>query len=104
MRNDEHGTMNYEQERQARSSLIVHRSSFFVFIVMFATAVSACPVCFGDPNAPSSKGMNAAIWFLLGMVGLVQAGFVALFVTFWRRARAMRRHRESFHILEGGLR
>ena len=69
-----------------------------------ANALLACPVCFGDPSAPAAKGMNAAVWFLLGMVGLVQAGFVALFVTFWRRARAMRRRRESFHIFEGGLR
>ena len=28
--------------------------------------------------------------------------FVALFVTFWRRARAIRRRRESFHLIEGG--
>jgi hypothetical protein len=36
------------------------------------------------------------------VIGLVQIGFVALFVTFWRRARAIRRRRESFHLIEGG--
>jgi hypothetical protein len=86
-----------------RSSFIVHRSSFIV-LMLLANAASACPVCFGDPSAPASKGMNAAIWFLLSMVAFVQIGFVALFVTFWRRSRALRRHRESFHVLEGGLR
>jgi Na+/H+ antiporter NhaD/arsenite permease-like protein len=80
------------------------RSLLFAAMTFAASSAGACPVCFGDPSAPASKGMNSAIWFLLGMVGFVQAGFVALFVTFWRRSRSLRRHRESFRVLEGGLR
>jgi hypothetical protein len=80
------------------------RASALLAMVLASRIASACPVCFGDPTAPSAKGMNAAIWFLLAMVGFVQVGFVALFVTFWRRSREMRRRRESFHVLEGGLR
>jgi hypothetical protein len=80
------------------------RISLLLATIMFANAALACPVCFGDPSAPQSKGMNAAIWFLLAMVAFVQAGFVALFITFWRRSRALRRRRESFHLLTGGLR
>jgi hypothetical protein len=68
-----------------------------------ASAVNACPVCFGGAGA-SGQGMNAAIWFLIAVVGFVQIGFVALFFSFWRRARAMRRKRESFRLLEGGVR
>ena len=63
----------------------------------------ACPVCFGDPNSPMTKSTTNAVWFLLGIVGFVQIGFVALFVTFWRRARAMRKFREQFHVIEGGV-
>jgi len=34
----------------------------------------------------------------------VQIGLVALFVTFWRRARTSRKFREQFHLIEGGVR
>ena len=73
-------------------------------VIAVPQAAAACPVCFGDPNSPMTKGTDNAVWFLLGVIGFVQIGFVALFVTFWRRARAQRRHRQSFHLLEGGAR
>jgi Na+/proline symporter len=63
----------------------------------------ACPVCFGDPNSPMTKSASNAVWFLLGIVGFVQIGFVALFITFWRRARAMKKFREQFQVIEGGV-
>ena len=91
-------------QRESRSVFHVSRFTFHVLFAFCAPIASACPVCFGDPSAPSAKGMNAAIWFLLGMVGFIQLGFGALFVTFWRRARALRRHRESFQVLDGGVR
>ena len=90
-------------KRDSGRGFHVSRFTFTVSLLIAQTA-SACPVCFGDPNAPSAKGMNAAIWFLLAMVGFVQAGFVALFVALWRRSRALRRHRESFQLIEGGIR
>ena len=63
----------------------------------------ACPVCFGGAGSVS-KGMDSAIWFLLGTVAFVQIGFVALFFSFWRRGRALRRRREQFHLIDGGVR
>lgn len=96
-------TVNAKVER--RDDFTFRISPFTSIVFMFAaTAANACPVCFGDPSAPSAKGMNAAIWFLLGMVGFIQAGFIALFVTFWRRSRELRRRRESFQVLDGGVR
>jgi len=74
----------------------------FPFALFGATTASACPVCFGGTS--SGQGMNAAIIFLLSIVGFVQLGFVALFITFWRRGRELRRKRESFRLLEGGAR
>jgi hypothetical protein len=71
--------------------------------LFLAQSALACPVCFGDPSSPLTKGAANAIWFLIGIVALVQAGFIALFVSFWRRARAMRRLREQFHVIEGGV-
>lgn len=72
-------------------------------LVSLPVAANACPVCFGGPSS-GGNGMNAAIFFLLAVVGLVQIGFVALFYSFWRRAKALRRKRESFRLLEGGVR
>lgn len=60
----------------------------------------ACPVCYGAPGSPMVKGANAGVWFLLGIVGFVQISFAALFISFWRRARALKRLREQFHVVE----
>lgn len=68
-----------------------------------APALHACPVCFGGASG-GGQGMNAAIFFLLAIVAVVQVGFVALFWSFRRRAQALRRKRESFQLLEGGVR
>ena len=70
--------------------------------LLTANCLQACPVCFGNPASPLTKGTSNGILFLLSVIGIVQIGFVALFVTFWRRARALRRRRESFHLIEGG--
>ena len=64
----------------------------------------ACTVCMGAPGDPLVKGANAGIWVLLGIVFLVQIGFIALFVAFWRRARALKKFREQFRLVEGGHR
>ncbi|HEY8848451.1 MAG TPA: hypothetical protein VIO12_04110, partial [Thermoanaerobaculia bacterium] len=79
-------------------------ATLVVAIVVFLPQIaSACPVCFGGAGSVS-KGMDSAIWFLLGTVAFVQIGFVALFFSFWRRGRALRRRREQFHLIEGGAR
>ena len=70
-------------------------------VLLLAPAIlSACPVCYGAPNSPMTKSSNNAIMFLLGVIGFVQVGFIALFWTFWRRARELRRRRESFYVLD----
>jgi hypothetical protein len=85
----------------AGRSLLAAR--FTAAAMLFASAANACPVCFGGASS-LSKGMDSAIIFLLTVVGLVQLGFVALFWSFWRRAKELRRKRESFHLIEGGVR
>ncbi|HEX8155239.1 MAG TPA: hypothetical protein VF698_19050 [Thermoanaerobaculia bacterium] len=81
-----------------KTSLI---AALLVF-VMLAPQVFGCPVCFGDPNDNMVKGANKGIGFLLAIVGLVQVGFIALFWTFWRRAKALERRKESFRLIDGG--
>jgi hypothetical protein len=72
-------------------------------MMMTASSAIACPVCFGGPNS-IGKGMDTAIFFLLAIVALVQIGFVALFWSFRRRAKELQRHREQFHVINGGVR
>jgi hypothetical protein len=71
-------------------------------LILVAAPAFACPVCFGAPDDPMVKGVNNGIWVLLGLVGFVQLGFVAMFWSFWRRAREQQRFRESLRLIEGG--
>ena len=75
---------------------------FALATLLFAQIASACPVCFGSPDDPLVKGASNGVWVLLGVIGFVQIGFAALFWSFWRRARAMRRFRDSLRVIEGG--
>jgi len=72
-------------------------------LLLLPTLASACPVCFGDPNSAMVKGTNNGIFFLLGVIGFVQVGLGAMFVGFWRRARALRARRDSLRVINGGL-
>jgi len=64
----------------------------------------ACPVCFGATDSPMAEGMNNGIFFLLGVIGMVQIGFVALFVSFRRRGKEMQQRKDSFEVINGGVR
>ena len=85
----------------ARRSPLAARLIALVMLALPEIA-TACPVCFGGSSSVA-KGMDSAIWFLLAVLGFVQIGSVALFWSFWRRARELRRRREQFHLIEGGL-
>ena len=56
-------------------------------IVAAPRAALACPVCFGQSDAPMAQGVNMGVLFLLGVIGVVLAGFAAFFVYLARRAR-----------------
>tara|TARA_Y100001970_G_scaffold46601_1_gene58801 strand:- start:937 stop:1140 length:204 start_codon:yes stop_codon:yes gene_type:complete len=49
-------------------------SIFFAF-----NFLSACAVCYGSPDEPAVKAVQAGIWFLLGVVIFV-LGSIALFI------------------------
>ena len=78
------------------------RIAALAVVLLASQALSACPVCWGAPDDPMVKGVNNGIWVLLGLVAFVQIGFVAMFWSFWRRAREQRRFRESLRVIEGG--
>ena len=73
-----------------------------LFALFTAAVSSACPVCYGAPDSALTKGMNNGIIVLLGIIGFVQLGIVALFYSFWRRAQRLRKTREQFRLIEGG--
>ena len=66
-------------------------------------AAQACAVCFGAADSKMTEGMNAGILALLGVVGLVQVGFVAMFLHIRHRSRKHREQRDSLHLIRGGL-
>jgi uncharacterized membrane protein len=72
--------------------------------LLVPSVASACPVCYGDPNSPLVKGANNGVWVLLGIVAFVQIGFIALFLSFWKKAQELRRKRDQFRLIEGGAR
>jgi hypothetical protein len=82
--------------RNSRLALIA------IAILLMPAVLSACPVCYGNPDSPMTKSSNNAILFMIGVIGFVQIGFIAMFWSFWRRAKAMRRLRESFRLVDGG--
>ncbi len=56
-------------------------------VLLLADAASACSVCFGDPNSSMSKGAQAGVLVLLGVVATLLAGLASLIV-FWARRAA----------------
>ena len=69
---------------------------------MNLTSIVACTVCMGAPGDPLVQGANNGIWVLLGVIFFVQILFVALFVTFWKRSRQLKRFREQFRVVHAG--
>ena len=66
-----------------------------------AGPADACAVCYGGEGSDMTTGMNNGILFLLGVVAVVQTGFVALFGSIWYRTRNLKKHREQFDLIEG---
>lgn len=76
------------------------------FVALALPAVGeACAVCFGGVDSPMTKGMNNGILSLLGVLGVVQIGFVALFIRLRQRSRQLsqlKEAREAFRLIDGG--
>ncbi len=66
-------------------------------IAVFATGLalampgiaSACATCFGAPDSPMTKGMNNAIFLLIGVVGLVYVGIGKVALDFRKRSKRL---------------
>jgi uncharacterized membrane protein YphA (DoxX/SURF4 family) len=63
------------------------------FLAVWALALpqiaSACATCFGAPDSPMTKGMNNAIFLLIGVVGLVYVGIGKVALDFRKRSKRL---------------
>lgn len=58
-----------------------------VWLLAAFTPAAACPTCYGQAEGPMIDGMNKAILTMIGIIGFVLTGFVALFVSIGRRIK-----------------
>jgi len=54
-------------------------------------AALACPVCFGQSDAPMAVATNAGIWMMLGVVFVMLSGFASFFIYLSRRMKRLAR-------------
>ena len=78
--------------------------TLLVTTLLVPPPAKACATCFGAADDAMTVGMNNGILTLLVVILVVQIGFVALFVSVWRRARRLKEQRGRFHLIEGGVR
>jgi hypothetical protein len=57
-----------------------------LLVVGVPRAALACPVCFGNSDAPMAIATNTGVIFMLGVVAVVLAAFASFFVSLIRRA------------------
>jgi hypothetical protein len=79
----------------ARELLLRCMASIAVLVFALPAASEACAVCFGAVDSPMTEGMNNGILSMLGVLGAVQVGFVALFLRLRKRFRRFEKARET---------
>lgn len=79
--------------RSSRHSLVIRSSSFVIcllFILVSCSSLFACAACAGGKtDSELAKGMNAGIFALLGVVGIVLTGAASFAFYIVRRASRM---------------
>ena len=55
-------------------------------LALVPRAALACPVCFGNSDAPMAIATNTGVLFMLGIVAVVLVAFASFFVSLIRRA------------------
>jgi len=75
-----------------------------VTALLYPATADACAVCYGAEDSAMTAGLNNGILALLGVIAVVQGGFVALFVGIWQRGRRLRHRGTGLHLNQGGAR
>ena len=63
--------------------------------LLIASPAAACSVCYGDPNSAITKGAQAGVLVLLGVIGVVLTGLASLLLFWMRRAANLRAQVEA---------
>ena len=71
-----------------------------LFVCTTVERVSACAVCFGDPESRMAKGVVAGVLVLVGVIGMVLLGVASMGV--WWMLRSRRLERNSIEGIPGG--
>ena len=72
------------------------KKTLFTFIALAAPRIAlACPVCFGNSDAPMAKATNLGILAMLVVVAGMLASFAAFFIYLNRRARLIGKSNET---------
>jgi hypothetical protein len=61
------------------------RTIGLALVLLGAREALACAVCFGNPDEPMARAATTGVWFLLGVVLAVQAGFGFFFFGYLRK-------------------
>lgn len=69
-----------------RHAARLHPGLAVAALLLAPRAAGACAVCFGDPGSPASKGLTAAVLFLVGVIVAVLAGVALFAISMLRRA------------------
>lgn len=94
---------NENRKTEALHAARVRRAAVLVsalWFLVFPAIAEACTVCYGEPGTPMTDGARNGVFFLLGVIGAVQIGFVAMFVSFWRKAKEVQKRKESWRVVE----
>ena len=76
-----------EDAKARRLFLLVRAFAISCLCLAAPRAALACPVCFGDSNAPMANAMNMGILFMLIIVAGVLVAFAGFFIHLIRRAK-----------------
>lgn len=63
----------------------------------------ACPVCFGNSDAPMAVATNTGIFFMLGIVAVMLTAFASFFIYLIRRANRLAADAGTAHVDAGHL-
>ena len=64
----------------------MRKTLFTIAVIAAPRAALACPVCFGNSDAPMAKATNSGIIFMLVIVGVMLTAFASFFIYLIRRA------------------
>jgi hypothetical protein len=62
------------------------RACVLAALILAPRAALACPVCFGNSDAPMAVATNNGVLFMLGVIAVVLSAFAAFIVNLMRRA------------------